>query len=319
MNCRMQNAECRMTRAPRGAMRPARIHPSSFITDRSPRGISLMEVLISLFILSVGLLGVAALIPVGRFAVVEATQSDRCAACGHAATARIKAQNLVNGDWWGFNPDGPVTAGAAFAVDPLGSSNFGGSIARVNYTNMAPALAQQTFIFGDDLLFDIPEDESSRPRGLGIDGTVGPPVSEGRYTWFLTVMPSAAEDAAAANNGWQARKNFTVSAAVCFQRDLTGGEDVPLSPGGGDMTAKFLQFSANAASGVERDDWLLVCGQRQGGIPVAQWYRVASAGTAGGTTFVTLHGPDWPSTYSVGQVIYMPSVIGVYTTTVALE
>ena len=53
--------------------------------DRRPRaGISLMEVLISTFVLSIGLLGLAALIPVGRFAIVQTAKSDRAGACGRA-------------------------------------------------------------------------------------------------------------------------------------------------------------------------------------------------------------------------------------------
>ncbi len=43
-----------------------------------------MEVLISTFVMSIGLLGLAALIPVGRFAIVQTGKADRAGACGRA-------------------------------------------------------------------------------------------------------------------------------------------------------------------------------------------------------------------------------------------
>ena len=51
----------------------------------SRRGVSLIEVLMSIFILSVGLMGMASLIPVGGYQVGEAIKSDRAAAVGRAA------------------------------------------------------------------------------------------------------------------------------------------------------------------------------------------------------------------------------------------
>jgi hypothetical protein len=49
------------------------------------RGLSLLEVLISIFVIMVGLLGVAAVIPAGRAELVEAAKADRSSACGAAA------------------------------------------------------------------------------------------------------------------------------------------------------------------------------------------------------------------------------------------
>lgn len=54
------------------------------------RGVTLMEVLISIFVLSVGMLGVAALIPIGRYTLVETAKADRGGACGRAAMRMLK-------------------------------------------------------------------------------------------------------------------------------------------------------------------------------------------------------------------------------------
>ena len=51
-----------------------------------------MEVLISIFVLSIGLLGVAALIPLGQMALWETAKADRCGACGRAALREIASQ-----------------------------------------------------------------------------------------------------------------------------------------------------------------------------------------------------------------------------------
>jgi len=57
-------------------------------------GITLLEVLISIFVLAFGLLGVAALIPVGRFAIVEVGKADRSAVCGRAGLHEIKIRQF---------------------------------------------------------------------------------------------------------------------------------------------------------------------------------------------------------------------------------
>lgn len=63
-------------------------------------GVSLLEVLISIFVLSIGLLAVAAVIPVGRYAIVEAAKSDRAAACGQAVLNDVKVRGMINPNNW---------------------------------------------------------------------------------------------------------------------------------------------------------------------------------------------------------------------------
>ena len=60
------------------------------------RGVSLMEVLISVFVLSMGLIGMAALLPLGRFAINETGKADRAGACGRAALREIKVRHMLD-------------------------------------------------------------------------------------------------------------------------------------------------------------------------------------------------------------------------------
>jgi hypothetical protein len=110
-----------------------------------------MEVLISIFVLSIGLLGVAALIPLGQMALWETAKADRCGACGRAALREIQVGRMLDfrywywtpstlpnpafpGNYWGFPPPYKIsttihddfssvntcTDSMPFVIDPLG-------------------------------------------------------------------------------------------------------------------------------------------------------------------------------------------------------
>jgi hypothetical protein len=86
---------------------------------RGRRGITLLEVLISMFVLLVGLLGVASLIPVGKFEMQRGAKIDRAGACGRAAMRDIKVQRIMNPTSWAL-----ANASGARVNDPPGSSLF---------------------------------------------------------------------------------------------------------------------------------------------------------------------------------------------------
>jgi hypothetical protein len=64
------------------------------------RGISLIEVLISMFVLLFGLMGVAAIFPVGNHYAAQGDRYDRGGALTENAFAEIKARNLLQVDRW---------------------------------------------------------------------------------------------------------------------------------------------------------------------------------------------------------------------------
>jgi hypothetical protein len=222
-------------------------------------GVSLLEVLISIFVLSIGLLGVAALIPVGRHAIEEAAKSDRAAACGQAILNDIKVRGMLRPHDWrkagdnaklgvvpdsagqykserrgllhgesyaidptplgsteipNFNdfPYNPITPGTPLAPGPPGLSGRWTRIQRVSWVGLPLNQLFTSAVFGwrDDLIIQVPPDETQRPRQLfvtyngGIDALEFPivpapsgnplplsPDNTGNYSWMVTVTPSS--------------------------------------------------------------------------------------------------------------------------------
>lgn len=63
-------------------------------------GLTLLEVLIAIFVMAVGLMGLAALIPVGRHDVLEGSKADRANACGRAAFRDVKVRKMLTPGMW---------------------------------------------------------------------------------------------------------------------------------------------------------------------------------------------------------------------------
>jgi type II secretory pathway pseudopilin PulG len=95
--------------------------------------VSLLEVLFSIGILMVGLLGVAAMIPAGRLEMAQAGQADRSSACARAAIREIKIRGILNPNAWIYpngsrvvqtNMTDPMTGRTYAAVIPCGPVFF---------------------------------------------------------------------------------------------------------------------------------------------------------------------------------------------------
>ncbi len=318
--CRMQNAECRRSRS-------RAIHHTSFILHPSARrGISLLEVLVSIFILSVGLLGVAALIPIGKLSLVETNISDRTGACGRAALREIKIRRLLDPACRASTP------GGSFVIDPLGELNIGatlGPLTRINLytapgsgTLYTTTTAPSVFIWPDDLIVTLPKDMTTPQNGdrssLQISG--GVPQNEGAFSWFFTVTPQRV--------GGNMTGVFDVSAVVCHKRDFTangeystdvtqflgagyGGGTLELANGNLDDLRKHLKI----------DQWIMLVGTN-GTTTVAKWYRIVGLGLNEDTTnpmrMITVVGPDWDTTLTT-TLVAVDGVTGVYTSTITLD
>ncbi len=112
-------------------------------TSHIPSGMSLIEVLISMFVLLFGLMGVAAIFPVGNFYVVEGEKFDLASGLAQNAFEELRARGMLQPEVWmltdhfqplSFNtdfitstPTNPGTftlaspnSGNAIVIDPLG-------------------------------------------------------------------------------------------------------------------------------------------------------------------------------------------------------
>ncbi len=343
--------------------------------NKSRRGVSLLEVLVSMFVLSIGLMGVAALLPVGGFHIAEAGKADRSATCGRAALRDIRIRRML--DRLQSATDDPseivemwpwVEPGKPVLIDPLGSASnafpyghadvtfadgtSGASMARVTLRSaaltdarmielgmsidMPRSVADRIFTWGDDLVFERPENDDERPLQLyqyrnGDSGTDPTKAAikhaKGNYSWMVMVSPEN-----------------VASIIVFYKRDY----DVPsLSDIGPDnpkpcervAVAEFTgrvptdcslsmpQEPSAARLGIGISDylstrenaWIMLTNGE-----VFKWYRVTSVANEldNAARLVTLAGPDWmhdkldlngDGAENELQAVICSGVVGVYT------
>jgi hypothetical protein len=429
-NCKLQNENCKLRTATPSPLNPLpkgegtmcenasgfvqnspfiihhssfSLHPSSFIFYPLRRGISLMEVLISIFVLSIGLLGVAAIIPLGQMALLETAKADRSGACGRAAMREIQVSRLLDfrywywlpgpttppppSSWeiWGYYPPfnnptsiipdtySSVTAGITnpnpnldsmpFVLDPLGRAKdmpeiFGFSPTWMTFlprrtlrsTPLAPSapppqppppisnvLAEQLFIWNDDLPFSAPKNSAERPRLVSSSG--GAILSEGSYSWFLTVIPAATEMSLPVAQ----RRLFNVSVVVCYKRNylfyvpfsypfnltpkitnttLDSEHTATISAGatgfpGMGIGGGTVQLDAGSNVNVKENEWVMLYHlDANPQLNRCYWYRVV--GISATTNTLNLNGPDWDRNLPAVLVV-VPGAIAVYTTTMELD
>jgi hypothetical protein len=181
---------------------------SCHYSARPPRphrsGISLIEVLIAVFVLTFGLMGIAMVIPAGRYLMVEAAKSDRGSACGRAALNDMKIRGwLLPGqsgiDWVKRDSGGlqsvflrggqiyyDVSYGDAFAIDPLfyAAPANSGNIVVQHFPYRNPNVTQAA-----------PETVLMTRVTIGTDGTtLSLPIAERILTWQDDVVFSTQTD-----------------------------------------------------------------------------------------------------------------------------
>ena len=205
-----------------------------------------MEVLISVFVLSIGLIGVAALLPVGRLAIVETVKADRAGTVGRAGQHTVKTCRLLDSRYWTDSSGNPApnadVGGGSFAVDPFVTglypnssvpAAFGGTAVQrypLQYydTNKPPqphpwtlSMVDQLFRCQDDLSFSSSA-AGVRPSGL-VNASSGTLQYAGDYSWFFTVTPMAAENALRSSESgypacFKSPYHYLVSVVVCYKR-----------------------------------------------------------------------------------------------------
>ncbi|MEI7928058.1 MAG: prepilin-type N-terminal cleavage/methylation domain-containing protein, partial [Verrucomicrobiales bacterium] len=147
---------------------------SAFHAGRRARsGISLLEVLISIGILSIGLLSTLALIPAGRFYMKRAAVDDRAAAVIPSAFAALNTQGMLRVDASSWRPwQGPSR--------PESESEFGRELTSWTITSTTT-----------EVISDRYSPRQRTPLTSTINGSVPPPSSGNTLTVNLKIATSA--------------------------------------------------------------------------------------------------------------------------------
>ncbi|MHB1035796.1 MAG: type IV pilus modification PilV family protein [Pirellulales bacterium] len=321
---------------------------------RAARGISLIEVLISIFILSVGLMGVAALIPVGRFEVVQAAKMDRAAVAGRAAFREVKIRGLLRPDLWYVPDPSKFDPSRPFVIDPLGVGwslppcpampNGGPQMPRLSLLGpgkppcIIPAAADRIFTCRDDLYFELPDDPEALPTWRSSAGGIRS--IEGNYSWMLTVTPvvDTRLPQPVIVDGLH-----TVAVAVFYKRNRSPQGERMLNVmfpngndgwGGGDVEVTLPSEPPADPPELKSNQWLMLVARDPAATnPLAsirylKWYRIAAVEDAQGATGakrrVTLVGPDWPKRQFAAMnattyAVWFDEVVGVYEKTIQVD
>lgn len=152
------------------------------------RGITLLEVLISLGILSVGLASVVALVPAGGDQAKKAIIDDRRGALGPNALADFVNRGLLNPAKW--SPAQPAATNYRLLFDPVvtGSLTVAGLVSVTGTGFTTGLLADEIFRAQDDLTYKMPDDEDA-PALPTFFGGAAKRMNEGNFSWLATLVP----------------------------------------------------------------------------------------------------------------------------------
>lgn len=150
----------------------------------SRAGITLIEVLISIGILSIGLASVLALIPAGGNEARRALVADRKASLAANAMADAIHYGVLNTSRWSVVPAAPY----AIAIDPIGGAAFPANVTPTVLSVGGATIPPDVFLGADDLAYLQPEDldQPAVPIYLNGERSWG-----GAFSWLATLLPAS--------------------------------------------------------------------------------------------------------------------------------
>ena len=315
------------------------------------KGLTLMEVMFSILVITVGLLGVSILLPLAGRQIAEGVVQDKTALVGRAALKEFRIRGMANPANWCdgaadpvFDPD--TQAPQAFCIDPRFvarnagtdprfpySAPAGGGMPRISLLAfpgdsrslaMTGAMADEIFMSKDSLSIQPPESAEEDPYQFRIeeaDGSVKR-AALGRLSWFATLVPLR-------DNKDIKDDRYTLSIVVLNMRDnrlqpngldeelgtITAANFLSGGYGGGEVV---VSGNTGVLEAIQEKDWLFLSGSSTAGKTFG-WYRVLRVGDVSGNSMpVTLDGADWDPTIPA-TVTIVRGVRGVYEETIRLE
>lgn len=296
-------------------------------------GFSLTEVLVALFLMAIGVLGVLTMFPVGALQMAQALKDQRCAEAATQADAFmrwywrseiVEKQGNSEPMWLALNggaatPPVDDNPGPPVAVDPMGiydpaprglNTYLGGTtnIPRRNLNLIAPGGALQA-LRTCTLLDGLSYDKTGIPRVTG-----GSIEREDRYNWLWILQRP------------RNRQKYTVNMTiVCFDK-----RPHQYTPPNAEVVLSGATFTDNQATvtlssalpQLQKGGWIMdastvpTTGSSPVNIQQAALYRVASSATSGTTTVVELNTPVRPAlgagTRASGTALYLDGVAEVF-------
>ena len=154
------------------------------------RGISLLEVLISMGILTVGLASVLALIPAGKSQSRKAAIDDGRGSLGSAALADVVNRGLLRPSIWSNSSATAIVYDPLFQYATNAAATFPAGLTPISLGNIAGAASDEVCRGQDDLVYSLPEDEDA--PALPAFFSTGKRQTEGYFTWLATLVPAQA-------------------------------------------------------------------------------------------------------------------------------
>jgi hypothetical protein len=324
----------------------------------SRTGLSLIEALISIFIVSIGLLGVVALFTIGHHDALGGAVADHAALVGREKLRDFRVRGMDDPDNWLSGTTRISNLRLPYCIDPrfvaAGLSNrfplSGGIfIPRISlWTGMNDSgtglpiplgtlAADEIFMSQDDLAFNDPDDADLLPVQIFAGASNSKRASDGRYSWMATIVPQLDVSGAASAISDQQ----TLSIVVFYQRPaMVAGPDSNFERavsvtflgggyGGGDVTLTTPTTSAALLNDIGAGQWILVAANVSGN-GYFQWYRLTSVSDVYGdptssSRDVTLIGADWDTGALGGEQMspvegtIVTGVVAVYEQTIRLK
>lgn len=200
------------------------------ITPYVRSGITLLEVLISIGVLSIGLVSVAALVPAGRSQAGRATVMDRAGILAANAIADACNFGLIRPAAISVSGTVVIDLGAGIAALPSASARAHGIYSTASTAVALPSYHRLFMQARDDLILTPPLTEDDQPTNLFVDGVRG---FDGRMTCMYVL-----------SYGSPSRLSVVVfhnrdSSATAVTGDIIAGQVLTTSLVGlGDRTAK---------------------------------------------------------------------------------